>query len=123
MAILNNPQARARPAARAATCRRVLRGILIVPVLTLLSMTVAANADRPTSAIQIFDVNLVQGDAVVARDDCWADAPMDASVLCAPAWPEHGTLTAEIKLDSELDTDAVVEYESMDLTATGEPTT
>ena len=119
MAILNNPQARARPAARAATCRRVLRGFLIVPVLALLSMTVAANADSPASAIQIFDVNLVQGDAVVARNDCWADAPMDASVLCAPAWPEHGTLTAEIKLDSELDTDAVVEYESMDLTATG----
>ena len=123
MAILNNPQARARPAARAATCRRVLRGFLIVPVLALLSMTVAANADSPASAIQIFDVNLVQAAPVVARNDCWADAPMDASVLCAPAWPEHGTehgtLTAEITLDSELDTDAVVEYESMDLTATG----
>ena len=119
MAILNNPQARARPAARAATCRRVLRGFLIVPVLALLSMTVAANADSPASAIQIFDVNLVQAAPVVARNDCWADAPMDASVLCAPAWPEHGKLTAEITLDSELDTDAVVEYESMDLTATG----
>ena len=102
-----------------AMCRRAPRGGLIVPVLALLSMTVAANADSPTSAIQISDVHLVQRDAVGARNDCWADAPMDAIVFCASPEPEHSSLTAEITLENEAATDIVVAYESMDLTATG----
>ena len=94
-----------------------------MPVLALLSMTFTASADSPASAIQIVDVNLVQRAAVGARNDCWADAPMDATVVCASPWPEHGALTAEITLESDADADVVVALESMDLTATGEPTT
>ena len=60
----------------------------------MLSMTVAANADNPASAIQILDVNLVQRGAVGARNDCWDDAPMDARVKCLPLEPEHGYLIA-----------------------------
>ena len=63
-----------------------------MPVLALLSTTIAANADSPASAIQIVDVNLVQRAAVGARNDCWADAPMDAIVFCASPEPEHSSL-------------------------------
>ena len=120
MAILNNPQARARPAARAATCRRVLRGFLIVPVLALLSMTVAANAGQ--SGIRDPDIRCQPGARGCGRraQRLLGRCPRWMPACCAhPAWSEHGKLTAEITLDSELDTDAVVEYESMDLTATG----
>ena len=102
-----------------AACRRALRASLIAPVLALLSMTVAANADSPTSAIQISDVHLVHGDAVGARNDCWADAPMGAVVLCATPWPEVRQLRAVFFLKSAPSSDVVIEYESMDLTATG----
>ena len=101
-----------------AACRRALRASLIAPVLALLSMTVAANADSRASAIQIFDVHLVQGDAVGARNDCWNDAPMGAVVLCATPWPEVRELSAEVFLKSAPSSDAVIEYETMDLTAT-----
>ena len=90
-----------------------------MPVLALLSMTVAADADSPTSAIQISDVHLVHGDAVGARNDCWADAPMGAVVLCATPWPEVRQLRAVFFLKSAPSSDVVIEYESMDLTATG----
>ena len=60
-----------------------------MPVLALLSMTFPANADSPASAIQIVDVNLVQRAAVGARNDCWADAPMEAVVFCVEPEPEH----------------------------------
>ena len=118
MSILNNPQARARPATRAATCWRTLRGSLIVPVLALLSMTTAASADSPVSAIQILDVDVVQRDLAGVRNDCWDDAPMDATVSCAPPTPEIGDLTATIELAMAASSDVVIEYESMDLTAT-----
>ena len=118
MSIVNNPQARARPATRAATCWRTLRGSLIVPVLALLSMTTAASADSPASAIQILDVDVVQRDLAGVRNDCWDDAPMDATVSCAPPTPEIGDLTATIELAMAASSDVVIEYESMDLTAT-----
>ncbi len=118
MSIVNNPQARARPATRAATCWRTLRGSLIVPVLALLSMTTAASADSPVSAIQILDVDVVQRDLAGVRNDCWDDAPMDATVSCAPPTPEIGDLTATIELAMAASSDVVIEYESMDLTAT-----
>ena len=118
MSILNNPQARARPATGAAMCRRTLRGSLIVPVLALLSMTTAASADSPVSAIQILDVDVVQRDLAGVRNDCWDDAPMDAAVSCAPPSPEIGDLTAIIELAMAASSDVVIEYESMDLTAT-----
>ena len=101
-----------------AGCRRALRGGLIAPVLALLSMTVAANADSPTSVIQMLDVDLVERASVGARNDCWENAPMDAEVACSPPWPEHGSLTAKITLQGESDIDTVVKYKSMDLTAT-----
>ena len=85
----------------------------------MLSMTIAANADSPSSAIQMLDVNLVQRDAVGARNDCWDDAPMDARVKCAPLEPEHGFLTVKVTVGATSSTDIVVAYESMDLTATG----
>ena len=85
----------------------------------MLSMTVAANADSPSSAIQMLDVNLVQRDAVGARNGCWADAPMDARVKCAPLEPEHGYLSVVVTVGATSSTDIVVAYESMDLTATG----
>ena len=85
----------------------------------MLSMTVAANADNPASAIQILDVNLVQRGAVGARNDCWDDAPMDARVKCLPLEPEHGYLIVVVTLGAASSTDIVVAYESMDLTATG----
>ena len=88
-------------------------------MLALLSMAVAADADSPTSAIQISDVHLVHGDAVGARNDCWADAPMGAVVLCATPWPEVRQLRAVFFLKSAPSSDVVIEYESMDLTATG----
>ena len=84
----------------------------------MLSITVSANADSPSSAIQILDVNLVPRDAVSARNGCWDDAPMNATVSCAPPSPEHGDLTATIELPSAASSDVVIEYESMDLTAT-----
>ena len=85
----------------------------------MLSMTIAANADSPSSAIQMLDVNLVQRDAVGARNDCWDDAPMDARVQCAPLEPEHGYLSVVVTVGATSSTDIVVAYESMDLTATG----
>ena len=88
-------------------------------VLALLSTTIAANADSPASAIQIVDVNLVQRAAVGARNDCWADAPMDAVVFCVEPEPEHSSLIGEITLADDAEADVVVAYESMDLTATG----
>ena len=90
-----------------------------MPVLALLSMTFPANADSPASAIRIVDVDLVQAAPVGARDDCWDDAPMDATVLCVRPEPEHRSLMVEITLENEATTDLVVAYESMDLTATG----
>ena len=87
--------------------------------LALLSVTFAANADSPSSAIQLFDVNLVQRDAVGARNDCWDDAPMDARVKCAPLEPEHSYLSVVVTVGATSSTDIVVAYESMDLTATG----
>ena len=102
-----------------AGCRRALRGGLIAPVLALLSMTVAANADSPISVMQILDFDLVQRDLAGLSNDCWDDAPMNATVSCAPPSPEHGDLTATIELPSAASSDVVIEYESMDLTATG----
>ena len=98
--------------------RRALRGGLIAPVLALLSMTFAANADGPPSAIQILEVHVVQPAAVSARNDCWADAPMTATVSCAPPSPEHAGLTAIIDFVDAVSTDVAIEYETMDLTAT-----
>ena len=129
----NNPHApEARPRVRERHGRRLtmkapfeaaswiaLRIGLIVPVLALLSITVAANADRPASRIEIFDVDLAQPDAIGAPDHCWENAPMGARVVCAPPWPEHGELTVEITLEHASSSDVVIGYESMDLTATG----
>ncbi len=84
----------------------------------MLSISASANADSPSSAIQILDVNLVPRDAVSARNDCWDDAPMDATVACGPPTPEHDRLIATIGFPSARTSDIVIGYESMDITAT-----
>ena len=80
-----------------------------------------SGVDTPSSAIQIVDVDVAQGGAVGVRNDCWDDAPMGASVACIDPTPESWSgLDIEIELlDSAVDFDVVIEYESMDLTATG----
>ncbi len=102
-----------------AAWRRALRVGLVVPGLALLSMTVAANADGPTSTIQIFDVDSVQREAVGGRNGCWEDAPMGATVFCTSPHPEHTGLTATAVLDRVPTSDTAIAYETMDLTATG----
>ena len=84
----------------------------------MLSISASANADSPSSAIQILDVNLVPRDAVSARNGCWDDAPMDATVACGPPTPEHEDLIATIGFSSARTSDIVIGYESMDITAT-----
>ena len=86
-------------------------------VLALLPVPAAASADSPASAIQILDFDRVQPSSRDDGNDCWTEHPMGAKVFCA-AEPEHGSLTARVRVDSAPSEDIAVDYESMDLTAT-----
>lgn len=97
--------------------RRVLRATRVLSSI-LLAMAVATNANSSASEFEILGVDVVPRNLDRAINDCWADAPEDAVVSCAPSTAERHDLTVTIELSTAASSDIVVEYASMDLTAT-----
>ncbi len=78
-----------------------------------LTATVTAQGDSEVVFVPVYQH---QSQSITARNTCWADAPVNAEVLCVSG-PEHLALEATLSLENTSTSDVTVRLRSSDISA------